>query len=100
MSLIDKMSQGSYTSGKKTREDFSKEIVEQADFANLIINDLDRYIQFANTLVKKGELTADNYKTFENMGESYLFTHFKNLKSRLKRLKTILIYSKIRLESE
>jgi hypothetical protein len=98
MNLIDKMSQGSYSAGKKSREDFSREIIEESDFANLIINDLDRYISYANNLAKRGELTAENHKTLE-LGDQYLFTHFKNLKSRLKRLKTILLYSKLRLTS-
>jgi len=65
----------------------------------MIIEDLDQHVEFANTLVKKGDLTLENHKTLD-LGENHMFSHFKNLKSRLKRLKALLIYSKTRLSSK
>ena len=65
----------------------------------MIIDDLDQHVDLANILVKKGELTLENHKTLE-LGQNHMFTHFKNLMSRLKRLRSLLIYSKTRLTSE
>jgi hypothetical protein len=56
-------------------------------------------MDFANTMVKKGELTSDNIKTLE-LGNNHHFPHFKNLGSRLKRLKALLLYSKSKLTSD
>ena len=99
MKLVDKMSQSSYTAGKVTRQDFARDLVVTQEFDGMIVSDLDAYITHANSLFKKGELTADNLKTFE-MGSNHPFTHFKNLKSRLKRLRSLLLYSKSRLRPE
>jgi hypothetical protein len=99
MKLIEKMSQGSYPAGKRTRQDFARDLVETQDFVGVVIEDLDAYIDFANTMVRKGELTADNIKTLE-LGSNHHFPHFKNLGSRLKRLRALLLYSKTRLTSE
>jgi len=99
MKLIEKMSQSSYPAGKRTRQDFARDLVETQDFVGMIIEDLDAYIDFANTMVNKGELTAENLKTLE-LGNNHHFPHVKNLGSRLKRLGALLLYSKTRLTSE
>jgi len=65
----------------------------------MIIDDLDQYVDFANILVKKGDLTLENHRTLE-LGDNHMFPHFKNLQSRLKRIKRLLSYSKRRLTSE
>ena len=49
-------------------------------------------------MVRKGELTMDNLKTLE-LGDNHHFPHCKNLESRLKRLRALLVYSKTRLSS-
>lgn len=101
MKLIEKMNTGSYQApiGRRNRQEFAQDLVETQDFAGLIISDLEAYIEYANTLVQRGELTVDNHKTLE-LGGYHMFTHFKNLKSRLKRLRALLVYSKKRLTSE
>ena len=99
MKLVDKMSQNSYTSGKITRQDFARDLVVTQEFDGLIVSDLDAYITHANALFKKGELTQENQKTLD-LGTNHPFTHFKNLKSRLKRLRSLLLYSKSRLRPE
>jgi hypothetical protein len=65
----------------------------------LIIQDLETYVTYANSLISKGELNYENRGTFE-LGENHPFSHFKNIKSRLKRLRQLLIYSKGLLKSE
>jgi hypothetical protein len=64
----------------------------------MIIEDLDDYMTHANQQFKSGELTMDNRVSAE-MGDNHPFTHVKNIKSRLKRLKSLLIYSKTKLRS-
>ena len=64
----------------------------------MIIQDLGDYIEYANAMVRKGELTMDNLKTLQ-LGDNHHFPHSKNLESRLKRLRALLVYSKTRLSS-
>jgi hypothetical protein len=92
------MSFSSYN-GKKTKNDFARELIENRDFIWIVIKDLDTYIQYSNTLVLNGSLTKDTVKTLELDG-NHLFTHFKNLTSRLKRIKTLLHVAKLQLSSE
>jgi len=65
----------------------------------MIIEDLENYIKFSNSLVKKGVLTKDNLKTLD-LEEKHMFTHFKNLDSRLKRLKILLSIAKEKLSTK
>jgi hypothetical protein len=65
----------------------------------MIIDDLDSYVQVSNSFVRRGVLTKENVKTLELDG-NHLFTHFKNLTSRLKRLKIILHIAKEKLSSK
>jgi hypothetical protein len=44
-------------------------------------------------------LTKENVKTLE-LEDNHFFTHFKNLASRLKRIRTLLHIAKLRLSSE
>jgi hypothetical protein len=96
--LISKMSFSSYN-GKKTKNDFAKELIETKDFIWIIIKDLDRYTEYSNSLFKRGALTKENVKTFE-LEDNHFFTHYKNLNSRLKRIKALLHTAKMKLTSE
>ena len=88
-----------YGGARRTRQDFAQDLVETQDFVGMIIDDLDQYVDFANILVKKGDLTLENHRTLE-LGDNHMFPHSKNLQSRLKRLTRLLSYSKTRLTSE
>ena len=70
--------------------------MQTQDFDGMIIADLSSYVDYANALFKKGELTIDNFKSIE-VGDNHPFTHFKNLTSRLKRLRSLLLLSKTSL---
>lgn len=85
--------------GKRTRTDFSKDLIETQDFVGMIIDDLGRYVDYSNRLVEGGMLTKENVRTFELDG-NHLFSHFKNLNSRLKRLKTLLHIAQEKLSSQ
>lgn len=97
MKLIQKMNYSNYN-GKKTRADFARDLIETQDFVGMIIEDLSSYVDFSNTLVKRAVLTKENVKTLELDG-NHLFTHFKNLNSRLKRLKTLLHFAREKLST-
>lgn len=59
--MIERWTQSPYpANSKKTRQELAQELVEQRNFLGLIINDLDRYIEFSNQCVKNGELTVKN----------------------------------------
>lgn len=96
--LISKMSFSSYN-GKKTKNDYARELIETKDFIWVIIKDLERYTEYSNSLFKRGALTRENVKTFE-LEDNHFFTHFKNLSSRLKRIKALLHTAKMQLTSE
>lgn len=85
--------------GKRTRTDFAKDLIETQDFVGMIIDDLGRYVDYSNRLVVGGILTKENVRTFELDG-NHLFSHFKNLNSRLKRLKTLLHIAQEKLSSQ
>jgi hypothetical protein len=53
---------------------------------------MEAYITFANTVVEKGDLNLETVKTYEHEG-THLFSHFKNVRSRLKILRNILVYA-------
>jgi uncharacterized UPF0160 family protein len=97
MKLIQKMNYSNYN-GKRTRADFARDLIETQDFVGMIIEDLSSYVDFSNTLVKRAVLTKENVKTLELDG-NHLFTHFKNLNSRLKRLKTLLHIAREKLST-
>ena len=98
--LIQKMNYSSYQ-GKRTRADFSKDLLETQDFVNMVITDLDQYIEFSNSLVQKGVLDLETLKTLDlSEYDNQLYTHFKNLKTRIKRLKTVVHIAKEKITSE
>jgi len=99
LKLIEKMNCSSYAAQQRTRQDFAEALVETQDFDALIVADLSSYVEYANSLAKKGELTVENHKSLE-MGDNHPFTHFKNLKSRLKRLRALLLFARTRLKPE
>jgi hypothetical protein len=55
-------------------------------------------VAYANSLVQKGELTAENRGSLV-LSDNHPFNHFKNLKSRLKRLRSLLLHSKGKLSA-
>ena len=64
----------------------------------MIIEDLENYINFSNSLVKKGVLTKDNIRTLD-VEDKHMFTHFKNLDSRLKKLRIVLQLAQEKISS-
>lgn len=67
--LIEKMNTSSYPQGKRTRKDFTEDLIDNQDFINILIADLNYYIDFANGIIDKGELTIDTVKTYEHEGK-------------------------------
>jgi hypothetical protein len=90
--LIEKMNTSQYPAGKRTRKDFLCDLIEHQDFITILIDDMENYITFANSVVEKGDLNPDTVKTYEHEG-AHLFTHFKNVRSRLKILRNMLVYA-------
>lgn len=98
--MIERWTQSPYpANSKKTRQQYTQELVEERDFIGLIIKDLDRYIEFSNQCFKNGELTVKNQKTHD-LGSNHPFPHEKNIRSRLNRIQLILAWSKTQLTEE
>lgn len=94
MKLIERMNQTNYgATQKRTRQEFAQDLLTSQEFDALIIRDLDAYITYANTRVQKGDLTADNRGTLE-LSDDHPFSHIRNIKSRLKRLRSLLNFAK------
>lgn len=94
MKLVERMSPSVHTSpNRRTRQEFAQDLITTQQIDDLIISDLGNYIEFANTLVKKDDLTVETHKQLD-MSDNHPFTHFKNLKSRLKRLRALLLWAK------
>jgi hypothetical protein len=67
----------------------------------MVITDLDNYIEFSNSLVLKGVLDLETLKTLDlSENDNQMFTHFKNLKKRIKRLKTVCHIAKEKITPE
>lgn len=99
MKLMEKMNTNAYGAqpNKRTRQEFAQDLIQTQDLDSMIIRDLDQYVQHANAACKRGELTAANLKTQE-LGDNHPFPHIKNLKSRLKRLTSLLQFAKAKLK--
>ena len=95
--LIERMTQGAYGATRRTRQDFAHDLIETQEVDELLIRDLESYMAFANGLVAKGELRDDNRHSLELPGQ-HPFTHLKNIKSRLKRLRSLLMFARAKLQ--
>jgi hypothetical protein len=94
--LMEKLTQRIYNKDQNYREDFVRELVQSQDLVQIIIEDLKDYISFANELVRTKTVTEQQLKVMEHQGK-HLFTHSKNIKSRLKRMARILQFAKVPL---
>lgn len=97
--LIEKMNTNNYPAGKRTRKDFLSDLIEHQDFITILIDDMENYITFANIVVEKGDLNLDTVKTYEHEG-SHLFSHLKNVRSRLKILRHMLVYANAQMTAQ
>lgn len=97
--MIEKMNTSNYPQGKRTRRDFTQDMIDNQDFIKILIDDLNYYIEFANGIIDKGELTVDTVKTYEHEGKQ-MFPHYKNIRSRLKIIRKVLIFADRKLTSE
>jgi hypothetical protein len=97
--LIEKMHTSSYPQGQRTRKDFTQDLIDNQDFIDILIADLNYYVDFANVVIDKGELTLDTVKTYEHEGKQ-MFPHYKNIRSRLKIIRKVLIFADRKMTSQ